>query len=262
MPPLRARVNDLAGALPAEHAARLERRLAAYESETSHQIAVLTLDSLEGDALEDFSMRVAEAWKLGGAEHDNGVPVRIVPGDRVARIEVGYGLEGVIPDAITARILREQMIPRFREERTADGIEASVEALMAAGRGERLPVAHHPSRSRPSSQPMALVLALALAALCGVPFQSARRRWLRPVGALLGGGVAGGIAFALVGTILWTVFAFLMGGLVAFRGPALGSLSGFGRVRLGRAGGFSGGFGGGFGGGGGGFGGGGASGRW
>ena len=189
------------------------------------------------------------------------VKVLVVPGDRVARIEVGYGLEGVIPDAIAARILREQMIPRFREGHTAEGIEAGVSALMAAGRGERLPPAHRASRSRPS--PMVLVLALALAAVCSLPFQAARRRPLRPLGALLGGSVAAGIAFALIGTLMWTVFAFLMGGLVAYRGPALGNPRGLGRVRLGRAGGFGGGFGGGgFGGGGGSFGGGGASGRW
>jgi hypothetical protein len=102
VPPLRGRVNDLAGTLDPDVAARLEGRLADFERETTHQIAVLTIPSLEGEPIEPFALRVAEAWRLGQAGVDNGILLVVAPRDRRARIEVGYGLEGVVPDAIAA----------------------------------------------------------------------------------------------------------------------------------------------------------------
>ena len=115
VPELRGRVNDLAGLLAPDEARALESRLADFERETSHQIVVLTVPSLEGEAVEAFAIRVADAWQIGHEDLDNGVIVVVSAGDRRARIEVGYGLEGVIPDAVAARILRERMIPRSRE---------------------------------------------------------------------------------------------------------------------------------------------------
>src|SRR5437870_2248609 len=130
VPPLRSRVNDLAGMLPPEKTQQLEEQLRQFEEQTSHQIAVLTIPSLEGDTLEDFSIRVAENWNIGRKGFDNGAILLIVRDDRKLRIEVGYGLEGVMPDAIASRIIREVIVPRFRDNDFGDGIEAGVDAIM------------------------------------------------------------------------------------------------------------------------------------
>jgi len=273
VPPLQARVNDRAHVLTPAQSDALERKLAAFELETTHQIAVLTVPSLEGDPIEDFSIRVVEAWKLGREDADNGILVLVAPNDRQARIEVGRGLEGVIPDAIASRILRNQMIPRFQAGDVAGGITAGVDAVVAAAKGEVVPVAPAaPPRGRGNGpSPLVIVLFAAIfGALWSTPF-----RKLRPVAALVGGGIAGAIAFAVLGAAaLWVVLAFLGGALGSLvlplsggggfgRGlPRGGYGGGYGRGWGGGFGGGGGGFGGGFGGGGGSFGGGGASGRW
>ena len=139
VPPLKARVNDLARLMPSERAYRLEERLAQFERETGHQIAVLTIPSLEGDSLEDFSIRVAEKWKIGEKGFDNGAILLIVANDRKLRIEVGYGLEGVLPDAIATRIIREVIVPHLRANDPAGGIEAGIESILKVTSGEPLP---------------------------------------------------------------------------------------------------------------------------
>src|SRR6476660_10226027 len=139
VPPLRGRVNDYAGMLPADRAQALEERLARFESETGHQIALLTVPSLEGDSLEDFSIRVAESWKIGKKGVDNGAILLIARDDRRLRIEVGYGLEGVLPDAIANRIINEVITPRFRSGDFAGGIEAGIDTMFKVTKGEVLP---------------------------------------------------------------------------------------------------------------------------
>ena len=148
VPPLRGRINDYAGLIPADRARALEERLARFEAETGHQIAVLTIPSLKGDSLEDFSIRVAEAWKIGKKGFDNGAILLIARDDRKLRIEVGYGLEGVMPDAIASRIIREVITPRFRSGDYAGGIEAGVDAILKITKGEALP-----ERTRPAPGP-------------------------------------------------------------------------------------------------------------
>ncbi|HEY4491658.1 MAG TPA: TPM domain-containing protein, partial [Acidobacteriota bacterium] len=138
VPQLRGRVNDLADILPSDRARLLEERLAAFEKETGHQIAVLTIPSLEGDPLEDFSIRVAESWKIGQKGFDNGAILLVAQKERKLRIEVGYGLEGVLPDAIANRIIREVIVPRLRENDYAGGIEAGVNAILQVTKGESL----------------------------------------------------------------------------------------------------------------------------
>lgn len=143
VPPLRnRRVNDDANIIPAETRQRLEQKLADFEQRTTNQIAVLTVESLEGDPIEDFSLRVAEAWKLGQADKDNGVLLVVSEADRRMRIEVGYGLEPVLTDLETSIIQRERMVPAFRQGDYGGGIEAGVDAVMAAIEGEEIePVA-------------------------------------------------------------------------------------------------------------------------
>ncbi|MCE3240284.1 MAG: hypothetical protein K0Q83_791, partial [Deltaproteobacteria bacterium] len=94
VPPLRGRVNDYAKVITTDQTRKLEDQLAQFERDTGHQVAILTVPSLEGDSLEDFSIRVAESWKIGKKGFDNGVILIVVPKDRRLRLEVGYGLEG------------------------------------------------------------------------------------------------------------------------------------------------------------------------
>ena len=268
VPPLRGRVNDLAGMLEPDRAAALEQKLARYEADTSHQIVLLAVPSLDGEPIETFSMRVAEAWRPGRKGADDGILVVIAPNDRAARVEVGYGLEGAVPDAVANRILKDTMFPLLREGRMADGVEAGVDALMDAARGEATP---EPQRARGGAarrgapDPVSvLVFSVVLGSLAAAPL---RRGSARPVSALVGGGVAGALVWFVLASAVMTALAAGLGAVLGLLGPAAGgglprSRYGYGRRGFG-SGGWGGGFGGGgFSGGGGGFGGGGASGRW
>jgi uncharacterized protein len=141
---------DRAGLLSASARSQLEQRLAAYEAESGHQIVVHTTPSLEGLPIEDYSIRLAEAWKVGHKGLDNGVILTVAPSERKVRIEVGYGLEGVIPDAIASRIIRDYILPAFRQEGYERGILSGVEAIFSAARGEVVPAR---SRVRPGQAP-------------------------------------------------------------------------------------------------------------
>jgi uncharacterized protein len=130
-------VTDLAGILPADVEARLSARLKQFDEETSNQVLVALFPSLpQGAALEDFTVRAAQAWRLGRAKLDNGAVLFVFVADRKVRIEVGYGLEGALPDVTAHRIIEEQITPRFRAGDYAGGVEAGVAAIMAATRGE------------------------------------------------------------------------------------------------------------------------------
>ena len=114
----------------------LEEKLRRFEEETSNQVVVVTFPSLEGESLEDFSIRLAGVWKIGQKGKDNGVILLIFKKDRKVRIEVGYGLEGALPDATSKLIIENEIVPRFRKGRFEEGIQAAVQAIMAATRGE------------------------------------------------------------------------------------------------------------------------------
>jgi uncharacterized protein len=283
VPPLRGRITDLAGMLPAERARALEERLKNFERETGHQIAVLTIPRLEGDSLEDFSIRVAESWKIGQKGFDNCAILIIVRDERKLRIEVGYGLEGVLPDAVASRIIREIIVPRFRAGDFAAGIEAGTDSIMKIASGETIPAAIR----KPKSQPREFagtIPALFMAALFALAIGISQRTV--PRGAL-GGGSAAAIATALAAAGMTPAFwlvAIIIGAILGAVGNLLARQSS-NRAWTGRefrrhdhwrsgawgptfGGGYGGGFGGGgyggggFSGGGGGFGGGGASGSW
>lgn len=143
VPYLSERVVDDAGLLSADEKARVEQRLEAIEEQRGSQIAVLTIPSLEGEVLEDYSLRVAETWKLGRDEFDDGALLLVARDDRKMRLEVGYGLEPVLTDATSRRILDDVMRPRFRAGDFGGGIEEAVLAIdgVLAGDENALPPA-------------------------------------------------------------------------------------------------------------------------
>jgi uncharacterized protein len=251
----------LAGVLPAPKSRDLEQRLAAYEDETGHQIVVLTIPTLESEPIEQFTLRVAETWKIGHKGIDNGIILLVAVEDRAARIEVGYGLEGVVPDVIAKRVLEDVMFPEFRRGRIAEGIDAGVGAVMQAARGETVTPPRRRSQTRGNGKSEPPISSVLFASFIGaVAAASFAGRKQRAVSALLGGVLAGGVAYWLVRVLAWAVAAFALGAVFAAMGLAGPGRRGGGlSSRRGWGGGFGGG---GFGGGGGGFGGGGASGRW
>jgi len=141
IPPLRGRVNDYAQVLSQELAQSLENQLTRFENETGHQVALLTIPTLDGEDIEGFSIRVAERWKIGQKGFDNGVILVVAPKDRKLRLEVGYGLEGILPDALASRIIGQFIVPRFRDNDYSGGISSGLDAVLKTIRGEPLPEA-------------------------------------------------------------------------------------------------------------------------
>ena len=139
VPPLRGRVNDYAGVMSQEQARTMESQLAQFEQDTGHQVAVLTIPTLDGEDIEGFSIRVAENWKIGKKGFDNGVILVVAVKDRRLRLEVGYGLEGVLPDAIAKTITSNYIVPRFRSQDYAGGIIAGIDAVLKVIKKEPLP---------------------------------------------------------------------------------------------------------------------------
>ena len=134
------RVSDYTDTLSTSQIRGLDEMLEQFEQDTTNQIAVVLIPTLAGDNLEDYSIRLAEKWKIGQAGKDNGVIVLIVKQDRKIRIEVGYGLEGVLPDSLAGEIIREKMAPSFRSDRFAEGIRLAIFAIFeTTGGGYRLP---------------------------------------------------------------------------------------------------------------------------
>lgn len=136
VPTLEQRVNDFANILSPATEGQLENVLATLEKEESTQIAVLTINSLEGESLEAFTLRVVETWKIGQEKFDNGALLFIAKNDRKIRIEVGYGLEGVLTDLTAGRIIRNVITPNFKNGNFDQGVIDGVSAMIAAVRGE------------------------------------------------------------------------------------------------------------------------------
>ena len=268
VPVLKARVNDYAGLLTPSTTSRLEQALLEFEKSQSTQIVVLTVNSLQGESLEDFSMQVAEAWKVGQEDLDNGAILLIAKKERKIRIEVGYGLEGSLTDMLSGRIIRDTMVPAFKSGNFDQGVANGVAAMMAVVKGE---YQAQPSQKQPRGRDSSVSF---------VPFivfiflitQLGRVR--RGLGVLAGGlllPIFGSmiLPFGFITLLLLIPVGLLAGFLLSLVGSALGAAGAAGSGR--RGGGFwiggsgggmsSGGFGG-FSGGGGGFGGGGASGGW
>jgi uncharacterized protein len=206
VPKLTGRVVDLAGLLLSAQKIELERQLAAFEAEKGSQIAVLIVSTTYPEPIEAYSIRVVEAWKLGRAGVDDGLLILLAVQDRSVRIEVGRGLEGVIPDAVAKRIIEEIMIPKFRQGDFYGGIAAGIAKIFALIRGEPLP-APKKKRTEPESQGV-----LFLALIMGMFLGQGMKFLLGPLPAALIAGIgAGGIAL-LAGLSL--AVSLFVGGLV------------------------------------------------
>lgn len=259
VPPLTARVTDLTGTLSASQRQALEQELAAFEQRKGVQIAVLLVPTTAPETIEQYSIRVVEQWRLGRKNVDDGLLLLVAKNDRTLRIEVGYGLEGVVPDAVANRVINEIIVPHFRAGDFAGGIQAGVSRLMGLIEGEPLPAPQQHERGPAPVGNLLPFLLFAFFILSGV----FNRMLGRLAGATVTGGIMGGLFWLLAGSlgvaILVALLAFVMALLTAGGGPGIfpggfyGGRGGFGGGS-GRGGGFSGG--------GGGFGGGGASGRW
>jgi uncharacterized protein len=203
LPELSARVTDTAGVLSPKVARSLEERLTRYEREPGHQFAFVSIPSLGGAPIEDFSIRLAEKWHLGDKQRDDGLILLVAKSDRQMRIEVGYGLEGAVPDALAARIIRNQLRPAFRAGQFDQGVTQAFELLMRAARGESVRVGP-PKKSPPNWLSIDNLLRVAPFVLFIVLFLFSRwgRRgggWLyygggysRGGGGFSGGGFSGG----------------------------------------------------------------------
>lgn len=269
VPPLKERVNDFAGMLSPAAKQQLSDTLGRLEQTDSTQIVVLTVPSLEGEVLEEFSIKVAEKWKIGQKGFDNGAILLIAQKDRKIRIEVGYGLEGTLTDLMAGRIIRNVIVPQFKAGNFDQGVTDGVQAMIGVVRGEyqapeKIPAGRSQKKKGPSSGLGGVIAFVFLISMLG--------RLRRSMG-IAAGGLLAPLAAALFFNfnLFWILLAIPVGLLSGFILSFLGAplVFGHGHYHHRRtAGGWAGGIGGGgfstggFGGGGGGFGGGGASGGW
>ncbi len=258
VPPLSAHVTDLTGTLDTSQRTALEARLEAFEREKGSQIAVLILPTTQPETIEQYSIRVAEVWKLGRQGVDDGVLLLVAKDDRKLRIEVGYGLEGALPDAIANRIIEEVIVPRLRAGDFHAGISAGVEQIIGVIKGEPLPEPAGASFRTDYGAffMIAVIVTMTIGTILAQLF-----------GKLVGGGVAGvaagagawlvsnSILFGLLNGLFFAILIVLIVSAKRSRWASGGGWSGGGSD-------WSAGGGGGFSGGGGSFGGGGASGGW
>jgi uncharacterized protein len=267
IPKFEARVTDLTGTLTAEQQASLEQKLAAFEARKGSQLALLIIPTTQPDAIEQYSIRVVDAWKLGRKKPEDGVLLLVAKDDRALRIEVGRGLEGALTDITSKRIIAETITPLFRQGDFYGGINAGFDQIIRVVDGEPLPPPDEQWQRGRGNRIQGILPFLLVAVFVGSGIL--RAVFGRGIGSAATGGAIGFIAwvatqalgFAVVAGILALIASLFLG--AGGNRWTSGGLGGWG------GGGFGGGLGGGGfggggfgGGGGGGFSGGGASGRW
>jgi uncharacterized protein len=270
VPPLTGRVVDQTGTLSGGDVAALTQTLKDLETRKGSQIAVLIVPTTDQESIEQFSIRVAEAWKIGRRKIDDGALLVVAKNDRRLRIEVGYGLEGALTDATTKRIIDEDITPKFKSGDFAGGVSAGVNRMIRVIDGEKLPAPepeHWHSPGLLSNIDLFNPFLIAAVFVIGGLLRSTLGRL---VGSAATGGLVGLLAWLIVGSIAASIILGIVAFLIAvLSNPfSLGGGRGTGSSSWSSGGSWSSGSGssssdsGGFSGGGGSFGGGGASGSW
>lgn len=248
VPVLTARVTDLTNTLDAQAQHTLTQKLADLEQRKGAQISVLIVPTTGGDTIEHYARRVFDQWALGRKKIDDGILFVVAKNDRHLRIEVGYGLEGAVPDILAGRIIREQVTPLFQQGDFNAGISAGVDNLIGLINGEALPPPRKAAGGDSEGAPAQMLLPLAFMVFLVPPAMAAL--------------AAGLFVYFMFSSLMYAGLAAMLALILSFLGRTLRGNNAMGRAsrRGGALGGLGGGFGGGgFGGGGGGFGGGGGS---
>ena len=261
IPALEARVTDITGTITNQQQASLEAKLASFEEQKGSQIVVLIIPTTDPETITSYGIRVAEKWQIGRSGVDDGVILIIAKDDRKIRIEVGYGLEGAIPDAYAKRIIENIILPNFRQGQFYNGIEDGIGAIMGLIDGEELPEV---TQAPPSTMGMKnesvfmtlIVFGVIILSILKAFIKKSKYKWVAvSVASILAGFIFGSFIFGGIG---FALSSFIMFSSSSGRGG--GHYYGGGFYGGGGGGGSFGG--GGFSGGGGSFGGGGASGGW
>jgi uncharacterized protein len=261
VPPLTGRVVDETGTLSADQKRALEAKLQDFEQRKGSQIAVLITGTTFPEPIESFGIRVADAWKIGRKGVSDGLIIVVAKSDRAMRLEVGYGLEGAIPDATAKRLIDEVFIPGFRDGRFYEGLSAGIDRLIKVIDGEPLPEPSLPNAGSGNLRSIESYFVLFIVATLGIGGLLRRLLGRLPAALVVGAGI-GFLAWMIVAPILVALLVGVVAFVVTLFGGS-GLPGGLGGGGFGGGGFGGGGFGGGgFSGGGGGFGGGGASGRW
>jgi len=213
IPQLSQRVTDLTGTLTAEQIVALDTKLAAFEAKKGSQIAVLMLPSTQPEDIAAYSIRVADAWKIGREKVDDGVILIVAKDDRKSRLEVGRGLEGVIPDAIAKRVLAETMKPHFKNEDYAGGIDAGVTQIMGLIEGETLPAPSGETSSADDGFDTFLIILFFCCIVIDLLFSSL---FGKGIGAVLSGISIGGISALIAFFLALDIGLAVIMGVVMF----------------------------------------------
>ncbi len=230
VPPLVGRVVDQTGTLSTNDVSNLNQTIRAFEARKGSQVAVLIVPTTDGEAIEQFSIRVAEAWKIGRKKIDDGVLLVIAKNDRKLRIEVGYGLEGALTDVTSKRIIDEIITPRFRSGDFAGGISAGVDRILRIIEGEKLPA---PAQSEPSRgmqqswlldhvDPFNPFVIFGIFAVGGI----LRTALGRLAGAVVTGGIVGVLAWFFIQSLLLAALAAVVVFVIALLGDFANNTSG------------------------------------
>ncbi len=209
-PKLVGRVNDTANMLSQQARSNLEQKLKAFESATSNQVTVLTVPSLQGDDIDQFASHVFDQWKIGQKGKDNGILLVLAQTERKVRIEVGMGLQGVLPDITAGKIIRDVMRPHLKSGNFDQGINAGVDAIMAATKGEFKASPQDASRQahkKKSSFSTILIIAAIAIGVCGMI-----SRYLGAAAGAIGVPLAATLAFPGLGVMM--LFMIALGGLI------------------------------------------------
>ncbi|HKY71323.1 MAG TPA: TPM domain-containing protein [Nitrospira sp.] len=215
VPPLTGRVVDLAGVLPVHDSDALANQLKTHEENTGNQVAVLILPSLDGEPLEEYSHRVATTWKLGQKGKDNGALLLIALKERKLRIEVGYGLEGALTDLRSSRIIRQEIVPRFKAGDIPGGVRAGTDAILKTIEGTYQTDEESQHRAPPVASALHyVVIGIIVGVLAGLILSQGLRRARALLGAVLSFMVAqaasipwGLIAAGVTAVFLWSVLS-------------------------------------------------------